>query len=170
MLCDGKREEYYSYCCTHISGRHLADCLYDTILQQYSTFFCRSPSSSTFSFFFFFVFRLFPVPPFLSCFRFLALIGGGFCSLGTVLHPPARCCEPANLRIPSCVSFFLAFLLLCFASVPFLFRFRFGSRFVSSCLFVVGIMLSPRFLLRLVQRIFIHMCMTRTYADLPCFI
>ena len=52
------------------------------------------------------------------------------------------------------------------SSLPSLFRFRFGHRLFSSCLFLVGTMLSPRFrgLLRLVK----HMIciLIRTYADL----
>ena len=123
MLCDGKREEYYSYCCTHISGRHLADCLYDTILQQYSTFFCRSPSSSTFSFFFFsfsvyFLYRLF-YPVFASLPSLVAV---------SVLW--ARCYTPprvaASLQICVFPRVFPFFLLSCFyVLLPFLSFFDF---------------------------------------------
>ena len=33
-------------------------------------------------------------------FRFHALLGGGFCSFVSVLHPPRAACEPDSLRIP----------------------------------------------------------------------
>ena len=120
MLCDGKREEYYSYCCTHISGRHLADCLYDTILQQYSTFFCRSPSSSTFSFFFF---RF----PFISCTAFFILFSlpcphwWRILFFGHGATPPRallRACKSAYSLVCFLFSCFLAFMF-CFRSFPF---------------------------------------------------
>ena len=71
---------------------------------------------------------------------------------------PRAACEPANLRIPLPVSlfFFLAFFpftSFSFLLFSFLFRFRFGLQFVSCCLFLVSIMLSPRFVFRLVQRV-----------------
>ena len=72
---------------------------------------------------------------------------------------------------PSCIAFFFAFLLSIFfflfftCSLDFFFFFfffpfffRFGRRFVSSCLFLVGMMCSYavfRFLLRFVQRTWI---------------
>ena len=62
----------------------------------------------------------------------------------------------------SCFYFFYFFSLSC------LFLFRFGRRCVSSCLFLVGIMLSPSFLLRLVKRTY-HVYLIRTHADLTFF-
>ena len=52
------------------------------------------------------------------------------------------------------LSSFLAtvFRTFIFSSLPSFFRLRFGRRFLSSCLFLVGSMLSPQFLLRFVQR------------------
>ena len=69
----------------------------------------------------------------------LSLVGGGLCLFVSVLHPPRAACEPANLRTPSCVFFFLDFCFL-LRSIKFssFLPFRFGRRFVSSCLtFVV---------------------------------
>ena len=81
----------------------------------------------------------------------------------SVPHPPRAACEPANLRI-SLVCYFRSWLIPSgdlTVALPFsffVFRFRFGRRFVSCCL-----SLSPRFLLRLVQR---DMYLIRTYASL----
>ena len=109
---------------------------------RFSFPFCRSPFSPSFSFCRF---------PFVSCitfaFRFPALLGGGFCSFVSVLHPPARGLRACKSAYSPCG------LSSCFFfSLPSLFRFRFERRFVSSFFFLVGIMLSPRFLLRLDQR------------------
>lgn len=66
--------------------------------------------------------------------RFLyLLLGGGFLSFISVLHPQCAACEPASLRIIFCFPF-LAFLFLCLPffvslvlSSPFQVRFRFYS-------------------------------------------
>ena len=106
----------------------------------------------------FVVFRCFLFRLLRFSFCFPALLGGAFCSFVytfvSVLHTPRAACEPANLRIPlvCCLACFLALVYFIFYSLPSVLRFRFRRRFVSSCLFLVGIMLSLRFLLRLVQR------------------
>ena len=51
-------------------------------------------------------------------------------------------------RLPS----FLDLFTFIFSSHPSFFRFRFGCRFLSSCFYLVGVMLSPQFLMRFVQR------------------
>ena len=113
----------------------------------------------------FVVFRLLPVSPcspFSSlpccpCWRILLFCPGAIPSPALL----AVMSWPANLSISRCcdeLSFLIYLLFVPFSSfllyLPF-FDFDFGRRFVSSCLFLVGIMLSPRFLLRLrlVQRI-----------------
>ena len=79
-----------------------------------------------------------------------------FCYFVSALHPPRDPCEPEVCVFPLREVFFLALMMLTylflFSSLPSLFRFRFGHRLFSSCLFLVGTMLSPRFrfLLRLV--------------------
>ena len=87
--------------------------------------FCRPLFSPSFSFRFFvlwfsvcFLYRLLHF-----FFRFPALLGGGFCSFASVLHPPRAACEPASLRIPLvyCLFYFLAFLsFTCFIFLLFL--------------------------------------------------
>ena len=81
-------------------------------------------------------------------------------------------CEHEVCVFPSVLSSFLrdVVLSLFFSSLPSFFRFRFEHRLFSSCLFLVGTMLSPRFrfLLRLVShiytRIYIVCIMIRTYV------
>ena len=72
--------------------------------------------------------------------------------------PPALFASLQICVFPLRAFFFLDFCLLFLLSLPSIFRFRFGRRFVPSCLFLVGIMLSPRLLLRLVQRIIHQVC------------
>ena len=91
-------------------------------------------------------------------FRFPAFLDGGFCYSvisSRCYTPPRAACEPEVCVFPLRAVFFLALLrLIYFIFLFFLpfFLFRFWTSFVSSCLFLVGTMLSPRFrfLLRLV--------------------
>ena len=98
----------------------------------------------------FVVFRLFPVSP-------SSLFLADFVILSRCPHSPHAACEPAKSSAYSpCVLSFL--LLSCFLFLIFflLFHpfFEFGLDVVClSCLFLVGITLSPRFLLPLAQRI-----------------
>ena len=107
------------------------------------------------------VFRLFLVSPpssslvlSLPCFPWWRILL--FWYFVSSLHPPSAPCEPQVCVFPLRAVFFLAFLLFTFFffSLPSLFRFRFGHRFfiLSSFLWVLCCMLSPRFrfLLRLV--------------------
>ena len=70
-----------------------------------------------------------------------------FCYFVSALHPPALLANLKYAYSPCVLSsfFFLALLmlacLLSFSSLPSLFRFRFGHRLFSSCLFLVGTML-----------------------------
>ena len=104
---------------------------------RFSFPFCRSPFSPSFSFCRF---------PFVSCitfaFRFPALLGGGFCSFVSVLHPPCAAREPASLRIPfvCCLISFLVFLIFIYFIflLFFFFSILIWTSFVSSCLFLVG--------------------------------
>ena len=120
-------------------------------------------------------------------FRFPDFLGGGFYHSAIILlfrlgaTPPPRSLRAWSMRVPlACclLSSFLrcwCWLILILSSLPSLFRFRFGHRLFSSCLFLVGTMLSPRFrfLLRLVQHMIytsstsIYICiLIRTYVDL----
>ena len=112
---------------------------------------------------FYFLFSLHPCFPWwrilLFCFYFVS-----------VLHSLPRSLRASSMRIPlaccllSCVADVdLSFLFFC--SLPSLFRFRFRHRLFSSCLFLLGTMLSPRF--RFLLRLVWHMIciLIRTYAD-----
>ena len=92
----------------------------------------------------------------LSCFPWWRILL--FCYFVSALYLPRAPCEPGVCVFPLRAVFFL---LSCVAdvdlsffvsSLPSLIRCRFGHRLFSSCLFLVGTMLSPRvrFLLRLV--------------------
>ena len=78
----------------------------------------------------------------LFCFRFPALLGGGFCSFVSVLHPPCAAREPASLRIPfvCCLISFLVFLIFIYFIflLFFFFSILIWTSFVSSCLVLVG--------------------------------
>ena len=86
-------------------------------------------------------------------FRFPALLGGGFCysvffCLGATTPPPPRCLRACkSCVLPLRAVFFLAFLLFIYGIfLVFLpFSISIWASCVSSCLFLVGIMLSPRF-------------------------
>ena len=117
--------------------------------RRFSFPFCRSPFSPSFSFCCFSFVSWIAFFVYFS--RFPALLGGGFCSFVSVLHPPCAACEPASLRIPPvcCLLSFLALLififLFLFSSLPF-FLFRFGRCLFHPVLFLwVSFMLSPRF-------------------------
>ena len=103
----------------------------------------------------FFVFRLSPASPSSLFFAsMLSLVADSV--IVSVLHPfPARLASMQICVFPLCAFFLLGcfFIFFGFSSRPSLFRFRLGRRFVSSCLFLVGSMLPPRFMLRLAQRI-----------------
>ena len=127
--------------------------------------FCRSPCSPSPSLFFFRSFCPF-VLSFSVCFlyrllrfyfRIPAFLGGGFCY--SVISsrrytPPALLAslKYACFPLAYCLLAFLmlTYLYFCFSSFPF--SISIWTAFVSSCLFLVGTMLSPRFrfLLRLV--------------------
>ena len=104
------------------------------------------------------VFRLLLVSPSsllfsLPCFPYWRILL--FCYFASALHSPRPPCESEVCVFPLRTVFFLALLMLTyvfFFFLPSLFRFRFGHRLFSSCIFLVGTMLSPRFLflLRLV--------------------
>ena len=114
-------------------------------------------------------------------FRFPAFLGGGFCY--SVISsrrytPPRGTCEPEVCVFPLRAVFFLALLMLIylhfiFSSFPF--SISIWTSLVSSCLFLVGNMLSPRFrfLLRdsfTILRVSYICILIRTYADLTFFI
>ena len=103
--------------------------------------------------------------PSVSCIAFFAFLFASLLSLvadSVILlfrlgatPPPSAPGEPHACAFPLRAVFLLALLMLSylfFSSLPAHFRFRFGHRLFSSCLFLVGSMLSPRFrfLLRLV--------------------
>ena len=95
-------------------------------------------------FLFLFVFRLFHVSPSslfsLPCSPWWRIL---FLRLGAA--PPPRCLRACKSAYSPCMPSSLllsCFLLFTFSSLPSLFRFRFGRRFISSCLFLVGTMLS----------------------------
>ena len=85
-----------------------------------------------------------------------------------LLHPPRAACEPGlcvfRLRALLLRSCFVC--LFYFSSLPSPFSISISTSFVSSCLFLVGTMLSPRF--RFLRRLVQHMIRTliRTHADL----
>ena len=98
-----------------------------------------------------------------------------FC-LVSVIHSPRAACEPENLRIPLVCS-----LLSCFLapfSPSFLLFLPFSISIWTSFCFIlllycglrVGMVLSPRFMLRLVQRTLLsdvfYIYLARTHADL----
>ena len=90
-------------------------------------------------------------------FRFFpALLGCGFCSFVSVLHPPQRCLRSCNSAYvcPLCAVLFLAFLFLIYfvyLLFPF-FSISIRTSLVWCCLFLMALTLSTRFrfLLRLV--------------------
>ena len=72
-----------------------------------------------------------------------------------VPHPPALLASLQTCVFPYVFSSFLLsrFLFLLFYSLACLFRFRVGRQLIYCYLFLIGIMLSPRFMLRLIQGI-----------------
>ena len=108
-------------------------------------------------------FRLFIITFVAFLFASLLFLGGGFCYsvISSRRYTPPALIASLNYAYSPCVLSSFFFLLCCVADVdlsfffsflPAHFRFRFGHRLFSSCLFLVGTMLSPRFrfLLRLV--------------------
>ena len=99
-----------------------------------------------------------------------ALIGGGFCSFVSVLHPLRAACEPARLRVSlayrllSCLAFlvFIYFIFLLF--LPCFFDFDFDAvRFMLS--FFCGYYAASSISVSVATRSSYDMYLMRTYAD-----